>query len=179
MEPVEINAGAYYLRQLRADDRLDDRPALIPAFADPEMRRYVPQYTIDTLEQAGEYVASRAAEWADGLRCSWAIAEPTSGRLLGEVGLKNLDLTAATGEVAVWVHSEARGKGVAATAVDAAVRFGVGALGLVQVDFMCDEDNRASAALARHCGFELVGPTESPAGVPSLLWEKKPDAQGR
>ncbi|MGH3450607.1 MAG: GNAT family N-acetyltransferase, partial [Haloechinothrix sp.] len=104
MEPVEINAGAYYLRQLRADDRLDDRPALIPAFADPEMRRYVPQYTIDTLEQAGEYVASRAAEWADGLRCSWAIAEPTSGRLLGEVGLKNLDLTAATGEVAVWVH---------------------------------------------------------------------------
>jgi len=28
MEPVEINAGAWYLRALRADDRVDDRPAL-------------------------------------------------------------------------------------------------------------------------------------------------------
>ena len=28
MEPVEINAGTWYLRALRADDRVDDRPAL-------------------------------------------------------------------------------------------------------------------------------------------------------
>ena len=28
MEPVEINAGTWYLRALRADDRIDDRPGL-------------------------------------------------------------------------------------------------------------------------------------------------------
>lgn len=28
MEPIEINAGAWYLRALRADDRMDDRPSL-------------------------------------------------------------------------------------------------------------------------------------------------------
>jgi hypothetical protein len=28
MEPVEINAGQWYLRALRADSRINDRPAL-------------------------------------------------------------------------------------------------------------------------------------------------------
>ena len=28
MEPVEINNGTWYLRALRYDDRVDDRPAL-------------------------------------------------------------------------------------------------------------------------------------------------------
>jgi hypothetical protein len=28
MDPIEINAGAWYLRALRADKLMDDRPAL-------------------------------------------------------------------------------------------------------------------------------------------------------
>ncbi|MGH3520659.1 MAG: GNAT family N-acetyltransferase [Haloechinothrix sp.] len=170
MEPVEINAGSYYLRQMRADDRLDDRPTLIEAFADPEMRHYVPQYTVATLEQAEGYIADRAEAWTSGRRCTWAIAEPTTGELIGEVAVKNIDVDAATGEIAVWVHHEVRRNGVAATAVQAALRFAAGALGLVQIDYVCDEGNAASAALARSCGFILAGPTESLAGVPSLRW---------
>ena len=35
--PVEINAGQWYLRGLRADDRIDDRPALADlGVTDPE-----------------------------------------------------------------------------------------------------------------------------------------------
>jgi hypothetical protein len=29
LDPVEINAGQWYLRGLRADSRTDDRPALV------------------------------------------------------------------------------------------------------------------------------------------------------
>src|SRR5689334_5797055 len=47
MEAIEINAGAWYLRALRADDRIDDRPALAAGgITDPE------------------YVTRRGAEWA-------------------------------------------------------------------------------------------------------------------
>ena len=35
MEPIEINAGAWYLRALRADERVDDRPALLAMAQDP------------------------------------------------------------------------------------------------------------------------------------------------
>src|SRR5699024_2442595 len=130
MEPAEINAGTLYLRQLRADSAIDDRPALVEAFTDPVIRNFVRSYVVDSLESAGEYVRRRAEEWDRDQRYSWAVAEPTTGELLGEVGLRKLDLAARTAEIAVWVRPESRERGVATTAVDAAVRFGFGALGL-------------------------------------------------
>ncbi len=174
MEPVEINAGAYYLRQFRADDRMDDRPALVEAFTDPVMRKFVPQYTVSNLVQAGDYIEARARGWESDDRCTWAIAEPTTGRLLGEVGLKSLSKGDNTAEAAVWVHSSARRQGVAATALDAAVRFGFGALDLKRVDYICDNDNAPSAALAARCGFAHTGPTTSLEGIPSQLWSRTP-----
>ena len=48
MDPVEINAGGWYLRALRADDRVDDRPALADGGIDDP-----------------DYVADRAREWAN------------------------------------------------------------------------------------------------------------------
>lgn len=68
MEPVEINAGAWYLRALRADDRVDDRPALA-----------------DLGEHRGGYVQQLAAQWDSETLYSWAVCEPTTGELLAEV----------------------------------------------------------------------------------------------
>ena len=70
MEPVEINAGAWYLRALRADDRLDDRPALA-----------------ELGETDPGYVDERAAQWESDATYSWAVCEPTTGELLAEVTL--------------------------------------------------------------------------------------------
>ncbi|MDI5980140.1 GNAT family N-acetyltransferase [Amycolatopsis magusensis] len=174
MEPVEINAGAYYLRQLRADDRLDDRPTLVEAFEDPVHRRFVPNYRLQTLEAAGEYVARRSREWAEGTRCSWAIAEPTTGDLLGEVGLKRVDLEAGTAEAAIWVHPRGRGQGIGTLAVGAALRFGFGALDLKSVEYRHAETNKASEKIAQRCGFTLIGEAVVPtAGEKDLVWTKE------
>jgi len=70
VEPVEINAGAWYLRALRVDDRIDDRPALA------EMG-----------EADAGYVEKRAAQWESDTTYSWAVCEPTTGELLAEVTL--------------------------------------------------------------------------------------------
>jgi hypothetical protein len=70
VEPVEINAGAWYLRALRADDRVDDRPALA-----------------DLGETRPDHVADRAAQWESKTLLSWAVCEPTTGELLAEVTL--------------------------------------------------------------------------------------------
>ena len=71
VEPVEINAGVWYLRALRADDRVDDRPALA-----------------ELGEHRTEYVALLAAQWDSEILCSWAVCEPTTGELLAEVTLE-------------------------------------------------------------------------------------------
>lgn len=157
MEPVEINAGAYYLRQLRADDRVDDRPALVDAFADAGLRRWVTRWRIESFAQATEYVARRAEEWASGERCSWAVTEPVSGALLGEVDLIRLEPDWRSAEAGCWVAPEWRGRGVAVAALGAALRFGAGALSLKQVVYLHAPDNDASYRVALKCGFTPRG----------------------
>jgi RimJ/RimL family protein N-acetyltransferase len=155
VQPVEINAGEYYLRTLRVDDFIDDRPVLVAASRDPDSVRWV-NLRVPSLDAAGEYVALRDREWLADRRYSWGIAEPTSGRLLGEVALKNVHLAAATAEVACWTVPSARDQGVMTTGLGAALRFAFGALGLHRIEYSCAMENWASRRVARKCGFTLV-----------------------
>jgi hypothetical protein len=82
MEPVEINAGAWYLRGLRDDDLIDDRPALA-----------------DLGETDPDYITRRSAQWASDTYYTWAVCEPTTGELLAEVMLD---------PVTARVHSRSR-----------------------------------------------------------------------
>lgn len=156
MEPVEINLGLYYLRALRADGRLDDRQAVVENFTDPDTRRWVPGYQINDLAAAGAYIARRAGEWARDVRYSWAVADPTTGELLGEVGLKDLDLANRTAEATCWTHPAGRGRGTASRALAAALRFGFGAIDLESVVYKHFASNVASARVAEKCGFRLT-----------------------
>lgn len=70
MEPVEINAGAWYLRALRDDELIDDGPALA------EMGETDPGY-VDGCD----------AGWASDTAYSWAVCEPTTGEMVAEVTL--------------------------------------------------------------------------------------------
>ncbi|MBF6356309.1 hypothetical protein IU449_17455 [Nocardia higoensis] len=109
MEPIEINAGSWYLRALRADERIDDRPALAEGgITDPE------------------YVGRRNADWETGTRYSWAVCEPTTTELVAEIVLTpGADGSA---EITGWAQA---GQDPALVAARAAVsRFAVGALGL-------------------------------------------------
>lgn len=100
MEPIEINAGNWYLRALRADDRIDDRPAL----------------AILGVEDPG-YVADRAAGWESDSEYSWAVCEPTTAELVAEVFL-----TPDTGEIRARRRSDYPGAGDAEKAALEAVR---------------------------------------------------------
>ena len=83
MDPVEINAGRWYLRGLRADGRIDDRPALAELdITDPD------------------HVARTDADWSSDARYSWAVCEPTTGELLAEVSLDP-----ATGDLVVVLEA--------------------------------------------------------------------------
>ncbi|AWT52794.1 hypothetical protein [Mycolicibacterium smegmatis] len=106
MEPVEINAGSWYLRALRADDLMDDRPALA-----------------ELGETDPDHVTRREAQWASDTCYSWAVCEPTTGEMLAEV-----TLDPATAEV----HSRARTghTDAARIAEDSVRRFAGAMLGL-------------------------------------------------
>ncbi|MGW0180102.1 hypothetical protein [Nocardia sp. NPDC003345] len=70
MEAIEINAGAWYLRALRADDRIDDRPALAAGgVTDPD------------------HVARRGAQWEAETHFSWAVCDPVTAEMVAEIGV--------------------------------------------------------------------------------------------
>lgn len=97
LDPIEINAGQWYLRGLRADGRVDDRPALA-----------------DLGETNPEYVARCDAQWTADSCYSWAVCEVTTGELLAEV-----TLDPATGAIATRARA---GHGGAASAAAESVR---------------------------------------------------------
>ena len=109
MEPVEVNAGAWYLRALRNDERVNDEPALAAGGIDDP-----------------EYVATRTRQWADESHFSWAVCQPNTGELLAEVGLTPDGDGGA--ELTGW--SRAGHEDALATGSDAVRRFATGGLGL-------------------------------------------------
>lgn len=157
VDPVEINAGEFYLRQLRADDRIDDSAALLAAFADPEIRRWRGGLPVDDVTAARKYVEFRGRQWEDDQRYSWAVCEQLLGTPVGEVGLKDLDPHNRSAEVVCWTAPEHRGKGIAAHAVGAALRFGFGGVDLHRISYRHADDNAASRRVAEKSGFTLEG----------------------
>jgi RimJ/RimL family protein N-acetyltransferase len=138
VDPIEINAGTYYLRQLRADDLLDDRiPLRANGFPDPT-----------------EHMAARADGWRTETAYTWAIAEPTTGVLLGEVGLA--DVNGDTARAICWVLPDRRGSGIARVALGSVLRFGFGALNLRTIDWTHPIGNAAAARLAATLGWTRI-----------------------
>jgi hypothetical protein len=107
VDPVEINAGQWYLRALRADSRIDDRAALADlGVTDPD------------------HVARCAALWSADTRYSWAVCEVTTGELLAEV-----TLDPRTGQIATRARA---GQADAAVAAAESVRRFAAELGLLE-----------------------------------------------
>jgi RimJ/RimL family protein N-acetyltransferase len=160
VDPVEINAGAWYLRALRADNRIDDRPAVVASCADAEIRRWRHRPP-PVLAEADAYVRQRATDWAREHRCTWAVCEPTTGEMFGEVELAALDLYHRTADAACWALPGARGRGMITTAVSAMLRFAFDGLGLQRVSYAWADGNTASGRVAAKCGFLLEGTQRS------------------
>lgn len=138
MEAVEINAGEFYLRQLRADDRIDDRVALVGGglFAD--------------LDAAGAHVRERADQWRTGESCSWAVCDQLTGTAVGVIALTG------TGRLTCWTTPELRGRGIATHATAAVLRFGFGFLDLPLIT--AEPPDGAAQRVAARCGFAAEGP---------------------
>jgi len=157
VEPVEINAGEYYLRQLRADDRIDDTAALVAAFADPEIRRWQGGLLVDDEAAARKYVEFRAWQWESDQRYSWAVCDQLLGNPVGEVALKDVDPHNRSAELVLWTAAEHRGRGIAVHAATAVVGFGFGFVELHRISYRQAVDNVSSQRVAEKAGFTPEG----------------------
>ncbi|MGV9713500.1 hypothetical protein ACWDTI_22885 [Gordonia sp. NPDC003424] len=117
MEPVEINAGTWYLRALRADDRISDVPALTDlGVADPL-----------------GYTEVVARGWSEETLFVWAVCIPTTGELVAVIGVRADDGEAILSGCCRRGHDDALD-----AAVGPVTRFAEGALGLTAPSGLTD-----------------------------------------
>jgi RimJ/RimL family protein N-acetyltransferase len=135
---------------------VDDRPAVVASSLDPEIARWRHRPPADPAD-AEAYIRRRAAEWMRDERYSWAVCEPSTGEMLGEVELADLDLCHGAAEAACWALPAARGRGMTTTAIAAVVRFAFGGLGLHRLTYAWADGNAASGRVAWKCGFRVEG----------------------
>ncbi|HET6293183.1 MAG TPA: GNAT family N-acetyltransferase [Kribbella sp.] len=116
------------------------------------------------LTDAEAFIESRLENLASGEGVSWAIADPVTDELLGNVSVFDLRsrIDRTSGEVGYWLHPEARGRGVMTTAVRLVIPQAFkpieeGGLGRRRLMLFAADGNSASAHVAEANGFTLTG----------------------
>ena len=153
IEHVEIAAGAWQLRPPSSDEAAD----ALAMLQDPLTMLWNPAPKVVDIASARDW-CKRGADWSDGTHATFSVLDATSGRLLGNVSLWQVDLAedrdASIGyRTAPW----ARGRGVATASVGAATRWAFGALGVERIALPHAVDNLASCRVAEKCGFPAEG----------------------
>lgn len=157
MEPVEINAGEYYLRAFRNDDRVNDIPAIVEAYADEDTNRYLERMEINGPPAAELFIIFMTNGWKFRYRYSWAVCDAVTSEVLAGIVIRDLDLKYGLGEVTCWTQPKHRGKGVLPTALNAVLGWAYGAADMHRVIYKHAVSNKASQRVAEKCGFTLEG----------------------
>ncbi len=150
LPPVELEAGPVRLRAWRPTD-VDDAWT---AFQDERMRRWG-GLLVDSREDAVAWLDRRLRPAPD--RLNWAVVDAATGVLVGSVNLHAVDLVEGQAMVGYWTAPAARGRGLAAHAVDTACRRLFDTTPVDRIELCHAIANPASGRVAEKAGFTWEG----------------------
>ena len=130
-----------------------DAPALVAAWADPEVRRWTGVPEPSDLAAAERWIAGdedRRRRWL-----SLDLVVERDGDVAGEVGLSAFDRDRGIVEIGWWTAAGHRRQGVASTAGMLVVGWARDALGLTAMA-RCDPANPASRIVAERAGATVL-----------------------
>lgn len=144
-----------------------DIPALVKAHADPAMQRWLLRH-IDDEEQARARLAAHAADWQNRTCFTFAVLTADSPDPIANVAIKRFEKKPDAPEVGYWTAPEARGRSIAARAVEAAMLWSATEWAadapVSRFELIHTVGNDASCRVAGKLGFELA--EELPAYPP-------------
>ncbi|WP_018348877.1 GNAT family N-acetyltransferase [Longispora albida] len=143
---MELHTPRLLLRRLTPADI----PDVARAGADPGIRRYLGIHLGSGAEAAESFVTVAPEE-------KFAICDAGTGEFLGSAGLIKHEPAWRRAEIAYWLAPAARGRGVAAEAVTAVLRWGFEDLRLIRIGWRAEIGNHASRRVAEAAGFRYEG----------------------
>lgn len=106
---------------------------------------------------AARFIAKNGELWRARQRFDLAIYQPSTGVLLGSVGISHLDWQHRCGNLGYWVRSQWTNRGIARTAIVLAARFAFDELALNRLEFLVEVGNVASLHAAKRAGAVVEG----------------------
>lgn len=150
-------------RVLLRPHRCEDFDRMVEATADPLTQRWLPALPADyTQTDAAAHLEDIREQQAGGHAMYWAVADPLTSRLCGEIGMFGLASASRSGELGYWAHPDSRARGYTTHAVRLAARHGLrpreaGGLGMVRLVIRAAAGNEASQRVALAAGFRPSG----------------------
>jgi RimJ/RimL family protein N-acetyltransferase len=150
---VGLSDGAVTLRLMSEADI----PAIVAAVQDPEIPRYtrVPDPYGD--EEARQWQRMASTGLRTGSDLPTLIVDADEGRLLGAVGLHNLDPESGRCSAGYWVAATERRRGVARRALTLLCRYAFDELDVQRIELWIEPGNAASLRVAEAAGFAREG----------------------
>ena len=105
------------------------------------------------LAEARSFCKSTRQAMIEGREYPLLLTLREDGRLVGSMGLINIDLAVPKAEIGYWLNSADVGHGYCQEAARAATRFAFEQLGAVRVEICMDDRNERSWAVAERLGF--------------------------
>ena len=163
--PVEqptLTDGVVLLRPWRPEDA----EAVFRACQDPDVQHFTQVPVPYLLEHAAGFVADAPRQWADGTGAQFAVTDPTTGQLLGCMGLLEADRVRGRIGAGYWTAPWARSRGLTRRALRLATGWALGDGGFDVVVLEVELDNPRSMAVVRSVGYV-------PGDAPIDSWELK------
>ncbi|MFE9141970.1 GNAT family N-acetyltransferase [Streptomyces tubercidicus] len=141
---------------------LEDVDALVAAYRDPMLGRWA-RSRPENEAQGVQWIQDQQRGWSVGDRFGFAVLEESpdeaAPRLVGNVILKDVAPGKPTAEAGYWTAGHARGRGVAARALEALTTWAFEtfhAEGLEAIELLHQVDNLASCRVAEKCGYTFA-----------------------
>jgi ribosomal-protein-alanine N-acetyltransferase len=139
----------------------DDVAAVFALVSDPEVARFVRFEAHRDIAETRAFLELVQRHYGRGDPFAWAIERREDERLIGSCGFVSQAGEKKSAEIGYWLGKPYWGKGYAAEAARALVRFGFEQMGLERVEAKCFLENRAGQRVIEKLGMKLEGTDRS------------------
>ena len=144
-----LTAGGITLRPVR----LADADRIVAGCSDPAIAHFTRVPVPYGREDAEQFVRLAGQQWAAHAAAVFAIAD-ADDLLVGTCALMDVEHAHARAEAGYWVSPDARGRGVARTALSLLTDWGHSTLGLREIFLTIEDANPASVKAALASGYD-------------------------
>ena len=146
-----------------------DAEELYAIYSHPRVQALIGTHTRQEVDQEIAFDIAHQASHGWSL---WAMEERESGRLIGDCGLRPLEMRGPEIELGYDLHPDQWGRGLASEAARASVGLGLGVLAIERVVAVVKPGHAASRRVLEKAGLSLVGERRA-YGEDLLLYEAR------